>query len=82
MLADGIVWSRAWFVIIEVVERLFQLILDLVHALLEALDALAQAAHELGYLPATEEQQYDKNNRDNFACSQIEHSQYSVKYHI
>ena len=70
-LADRVVRARARLVVVEVFERLFQLVLDLVHALLETLDTLAQATHEFRNLLAAEEQQYNRHNQDNLACSQV-----------
>ena len=67
---------------VEVLERLLELVLDLVHALLEALDSLAEATHEFGNLPAAEEQQDDQDDSDDLACPEVHKAQNSVKYHF
>ena len=61
-----------FLVIVKVLDGLLELILDLIHALLEALDTLSQASHELGNLPATEEQKDNSYNEDNLTCTQIQ----------
>ena len=63
--------SLFFFLVVEFLDGLLEFILDLVHPLLEALDALAQATHELGNLPAAEEQQNDENDGDDLACSKV-----------
>ena len=61
-----------FLVIVKVLDGLLELILDLVHALLEALDTLSQAAHQLGYFPTAKEQKYNSHNEDNLTCTQIQ----------
>ena len=70
-----------FLVIVKVLDGLLELILDLVHALLEALDTLTQATHEFWYLPAAEQQKNNSYNEDNLTCTQIQKTQYSVQFH-
>ena len=70
--------SLFFFLVVEFLDGLLEFILDLVHPLLETLDTLAQATHELGNLPAAEEEQDDSHNENNLACTKVKKRKYSV----
>ena len=61
--------ASLFFILFDLVGDVFLDIVDFLHAFLETLDAFAHAAHQLGNLRATKQQQHDESDNQDFLAT-------------